>query len=485
MHPIMMRPTPDTQGIDRRLFRAVDYLNDRWMPCDRQLLEKINNIMQHQSDDPECTEQVLDLAFSDVSIFLFTLQRFYRLLSAEGVQIDEDLSPREFILEGGVEMLRLIFEDQTMLETTHTLDAGDDGQKLRLFESAVSASAAQMLAPTYGIESSDGFSGALIRQLGLLLISWNYPTVYAQAVRSQKEGGSLEAALMDKLGFSPQALTVELLHRWGISRKVSRETFGLGGEDAVVNPIRDLYRASEALARANLPELYPSARSDWSQARVEILDRLGAAGLEAIQSALEQHLSHYREHIPSLFRPGLVLDPRKRIVDEERAATLEANPYMGLCTSEIRDCFERIYASIRPGGHQQALLRQILREIIPQAGFVSGCIYTADPDHYRLVPQVAVGSARRQDFHSRDLSLKAESNEIVSLAYLSPQPIVEYHLDTEGACVNRIAGYIGSRTRLGVLYLEMEGDVYDRDPALVLNQFRAIQHALSDCLALE
>jgi hypothetical protein len=126
-----------------------------------------------------------------------------------------------------------------------------------------------------------------------------------------------------------------------------------------------------------------------------------------------------------------------------------------------------------------------MRQVIPQAGFGMGCVYTVDPERLKLLPQVAIGKARRQDFAPLDLSLSKDSHEIVALAYLSPQPIVEYHLNQQGGLVNRIAGFIGLRNKIGVLYLEIDGDLYDLNSRRVLNQFKAIQHALSECLATQ
>jgi hypothetical protein len=304
----MQRPTPPTlRSADRRLYRAIDYVSDKWMPCDQELLGQINKVLSAEETD-KSLEQILSYVQSDVSLYLFTMQRFYKLLAAEGVQIDEDLSANEFIIEGGMDMMRLIFKDQALLRTTHTLETGDDAQRLRIFESLVSASSAQMLAPTFGIDSADGYSGALIRQLGLLLIAWNYPSAYANALRAEKEGQDLNEVLAEKLGFTPELLTLELLHRWGVSRNVSRNTFGLIGTGKLIegNALSELYNASEMLARANLPELYPASRTEWSKAKAEVLKRLGGAGLEAIQSALEEHLAHYRKNVPETIQrwPG-------------------------------------------------------------------------------------------------------------------------------------------------------------------------------------
>lgn len=467
---------------DRRLQRAVEYVSDHWMPCDQQLLSQINRLLSGKKAG-DSVEQILSCIRSDVSLYLFTLQRFYKLLAAEGVQIDEELSSNEFITEGGIDLLQLIFQEQELLRTPHALETGDDAQRLRIFESLVSASSAQMLAPTFGIDSADGYSGALVRQLGLLLIAWNYPTAYASAIRAEKEGGSLNDALSEKLGFTPEMLTVELLHRWGISRKVTENAFGINADRAAdASALTELYSASEMLARANLPELYPSVRDDWGRAKGEVLKRLGSGGMEAIQSALEEHLAHYRKNIPALFNSGLVLDPARRIAAVERAQVLSSNPYLPLCAESIREAFHRIYQAAGQVGQQERLLREILHHIIPHAGFHKGCVYTVDPDRLRLVPQVAVGNAKRQDFPKYDLSVSGNSHEIVALAYTSPQPIIEYHLDQSGRCVNYIAGFIGLKNRIGVIYLEIDGELYDINSAQVLNQFKAIQHALSECL---
>jgi hypothetical protein len=482
-----MSPTQELPvSSNRRLYRALYYVCDKWLPCDQALLQHINQSLNGPKGTFICPERILGLIQSDVSLHLFTLARLYALLAHEGVAIDENLSAREFILEGGVDFLRLIFEDQKVLNTSHSLEDADDIQKLRLFESITSASASQVLAPSYGIDADDGYSGALVRQAGFLLIAWNYPTVYAQALRAESEGQSADAVFIEKLGFSAEVLTIELLHRWGVSRTSSRLMYGLKGASGLgaesTNPLTQLYRTGELLARANLPELYPSAKENWEESQKEIVKRLGSSGMEAIRSACEDQLNHYRMNIPELFSHGLTLDPKLRIPLFERSQLSLSNPYLSLCEVELRDAFTKIYAALRPQGDQEEALREILREVIPKAGFKSGCVFTVDPSRLELIPQAFIGAAKRVDFKNHDLTLSNGSNSIVALAYLSPQPIVEYHRMSDGSYINRIASYIGLDNRVGVLFLEIDGECYDLDSRLVLNQFRAIQHALSACL---
>ena len=137
-----MSPTQELPvSSNRRLYRALDYVCDKWLPCDQALLKQINQSLNGPKTTFVCPERILGLIQSDVSLHLFTLARLYALLAHEGVTIDENLSAREFILEGGIDFLRLIFEDQKVLNTSHSLEDADDIQKLRLFESITSASA--------------------------------------------------------------------------------------------------------------------------------------------------------------------------------------------------------------------------------------------------------------------------------------------------------------------------------------------------------
>jgi hypothetical protein len=236
------------------------------------------------------------------------------------------------------------------------------------------------------------------------------------------------------------------------------------------------------LARANLPEVYPDAKTDWESVGGEITSRLGAAGLEAIQNSVEAHLNHYRANLPDLFEPGLTLDPRLRIPLYARTQRALSNPYLSLCDERIRGAFESLYAVLGATGDQQAILKEILREVIPRAGFQAGCIYTVNPERLELVPQTAIGTARRSDYSVQDVSLSHGSGGIVPLAYMSTQPIVEYAIKPNGDCVNLIAVSVGTQRRVGVILLEIEGHRYDLDAKSILSSVKAIQHALSQCL---
>src|SRR5262249_37415849 len=151
-------------------------------------------------------------------------------------------------------------------------------QALRFRESLLSASAAEILASKNAIDPEDGFSCGLLRQLGLTLIAWNYPRVYNRAMECITPNEGLDFQLQKVLGFSPSLLGLTFAQRWNLSDEIlvalgdRKKRFSVSasersdsGAQHVGEMLSKICEVSEALARANDPEHYPTALRDWEE----------------------------------------------------------------------------------------------------------------------------------------------------------------------------------------------------------------------------
>ena len=178
---------------------------------------------------------------------------------------------------------------------THQLSEATPLQAQRVQHAMISASTAETLAECEELPADLGFTSGVVRQLGLTLIAFNYPHVYARAVAKLADGVDLEQTLSKVLGFSPTMLGISLGRKWGLAPELQlamgdtqRWTESDVVDDVAARLVK-VCQVGEALARANDPEHYPSALSDWTTAENEITAYLGPGGMQKVRARIEHN----------------------------------------------------------------------------------------------------------------------------------------------------------------------------------------------------
>lgn len=484
-------PSMDYSSPDARLERAVQYVSDYWIPVDSSLLERIQKQIKNDAYQGELTNLLQDVK-SDPALFSHCLRRLAVLYRQGNPEAQIDLSPAELLQSAGYESLAKVLYSDSEQVSTHTLNQATDKQVARLNEVLISATTAEALGAAYQIDPEEAFSAAMLRQLGFTLIAWNYPGLYEEALAELSESEGLERVIARKLGFSPMMLAMRVLRSWGISAE-SCSRIGLVDEedleeveirDALADIIVTVCRVGEALARAQSPDTYPSARKDWSSARSCIEEKLGSDGMGFLRERFDQIVEHYLTFMPHIFAPGLVFDPE--IYNDERRSdeVIEQNPMITRCQPEVQTELRKLYEVLKSADDIHKVLRELVRETIPSCGFTGGCIYTADPGMMMLVPQLEVGEVSIHDFEPIDYSVVKSNANMISVAYQSPEPVVGYRVNASGEPITTISGVYGKSQRVGVISLEMPQSQSTEDEKQQVESFRAITRALNDCLGL-
>ena len=366
--------------------------------------------------------------------------------------------------------------------------------KLRAFKKcSLSASSAEALAESFSVDPDAASSSAMLRQFGLTLIAWNYPDTYQSVICSLSEGDVLDVQLAKRLGFSPTLLAVHLLHQWGLSFEQCLSA-GLGEElvedeeeqvlESIGGLLSEICTIGERLARANQAEYYPNARDEWRIAQQEVERYLGPAGMEIIQERYYSNCEAYLTLVPHLFNPGNIIDPEFIDTGDQSNRIEERNPYYLNCDSDVREALEKLYQTIDKGGDSKEILQQFVREAIPSAKFSGGCVYTIDPGMMMLVPQLTMGQVELRSADAIDYSVARSELDLISVAYQTQEPNIEYRATVEGNILTAMAGMFGYSHRVGVLYLEFPNVVSDDPKSCHMKHFKALRSALNDCLGL-
>jgi hypothetical protein len=371
--------------------------------------------------------------------------------------------------------------------SSHRLDAADPEQRFALTTASVAAATGEALGALMDQDEGITFVVACLRQLGLLLVAWNYPHVYARAVAQTSEDASLEQNLNSLLGFSPSTLAIAIAQRWRIS-PVMRASIGDEIALQMLDPatqakaqdLRRICEAGEAFARYLNPEHFPRAEQDWEKVSAFLKAELGSTALQAIMHGVHQYVQRLNVAwpgglpVPELL--GATSEP-----DSQSARAERRNRYLSALAPPLREMLEYIYQTLPLNGVSRDSLDTLLKRAVPEAGFSRGLVYLLDPDSMRLTPRVGIGDVRVSQVSS--VIPSAQTSE-VARALQSLVPREGRISEIDGNAAETLAGALGIQQRAGVLYLEMGPHLLGMSSSQRLTVFKALRQTLSDILRL-
>lgn len=477
LSPVVSTPRSPTpiSSLDRRLERACEHVSKMWFPPDPELLRRIRSGLTSGAYDLDI-DFLIDEIRDDFALFTFSLKGLTVILADEGTAAPRGMTPVELLRWAGLPRLRRIFGGADDSISFHNLREVSDFQAARLKEAIVSASAAEVLAEHAALDPDTGYSTALMRQLGLTLIAWNYPALYRRSIAAQEALG-LDDVLARALGFSPAVLGAAVMRDWPISGDIHAAVFEPSRSKRANPPSRleHLCRIGEMLARANDPEHHPSAPSDWQHVRRDIEATIGAEGLHLIQLRARENGRHYATLDIVSLEDITEVDPARRVHVHTGTALLRGNRYLKDCPPLLARKLKDLYSNIVPGRIDRANVNTLVREIIPSAGFSGGALFILDPIELRLIPRLKIGEPRLRPLSPVTVN---GSSDTVMTAFQCRAPVQE----SSEVGIAVLAGCIGGDHRAGVLYLEFP-QILASGPRIA-TAFKAIRRALDDCLGL-
>lgn len=486
------------------LAKATKHVADLWFPVNEGLFNQIKSSVRTGKFDQDLESLIKDVS-GDYSLFFYCLRELARMLKEEDpdLELPANLSPSKMLAWGGLDRLKKILDVEVSDISSHSFRGVNEVQKARFQEAMVSATTSEQIAPSFDVDSDMAYSAALLRQLGVTLIAWNYPIVYQKAVAQLASGVSLDMSLTQMFGFSPALLAVNVVRRWELPKQLFHsivdEPAGVmeGWDDAaesaaIARTISKICRTGEALARANNPKMYPTASNDWEFARVEIEKALGPDGLRMLQEKLSENCLQYAAMVPHVFTPAFVLDPEGHIGENRRDEMLKRNPQIENCRPFLKKKLASFYEQLRPFEVSRENIQLLTREIIPSCGYHQGVVFTIDPATQLLVPQLVIGTALLK--HYAPVKYNAliagtdqhgRLDDVVAEAFTQDAPVVRVSLPARDPEEISVAGPLGYSQRVGVLFLEIRSASYHADEAIHLTHFRALLQAFNDCLLLK
>jgi HDOD domain len=470
------------------LLQAVTYVNDGWFPINPETLNEIKEKLKAGVYNQNYDLFIEDIK-SDLSLFGFCIKELCNQL--EKCTTLEEVSPKALIKKAGIEKLKLILNSLHPSNFRHSLSNTPEHNIDRLSETLVSACTSESLANSQAIDGDLAFSCAIFRQLGLTLVAWNYPHVYQKVLQTNSSRFEIELAISRILGFSPTTLGIACAKSWKLPNIVLQ---AMGDKNAKLSSesnthsklgstLEKFCQIGELFAQITIGKPEKNNPSDWSRASNEILKNIGQQGFDIIKKRIEQTSQYYLKSLPGIFNIPEIVSTTKNPRISKGIILYKNNPYINKLHQDIQKELSSLYTLIAPDTLSKEVVEQLTSKAIPSSGFLKGCIYLLDAGTTRLMPRLAIGESKINQFSEIDYtSAEAKRNFIVE-AYGSNTTILQHKITLSGYKIKALAASLGNTQRAGVLYLEPSTQLSESNQDQLMI-FKALLTTLNDCLGL-
>ncbi len=493
---VMKQGKTTNEHSERRLDKASKHVTSLWFPVNPDTLAAIREHFATGTftRDPE---RLFDMLKTDFALFTFLVKELVPVAIEHKMSNEVVNNPMELLRWAGIEKIKAILSDDNLLPSNHLFQHLEPFQAERLRETAIIASTAEVLSEKHNLDPETGFCRGVVREIGLNLIAWNYPTLYARVLKTLTPSKSLDEELTTELGFSPSLLAMRVLRPR--SSDISSDMDTMKQTWATYDRLCEV---GEALARAENPNTYPSAENDWKLASEYLEKTVGSQAVDLIKNRAMEHSREYQRTLANSFHSLAEFSPEKKVKHFKKQEYARNNRYLSQCPPEIQKALRNMYAEINGENSPRAALELLFQSIIPQAGFTGGCVFVVDPSSFALTPRSKFGKIRLRAIEQVALrhSLQNEGEEdrlgvLVSkpsvesdsaaTALSCAHPVIERHEEIEDNSFTGMYGSLGDSRKIGVLYLEAPaGTTIDADTKSV-GTFKAVRQALSDALRLD
>ncbi len=467
---------------DRRTESTVEYLSRGGLPVNPAVLDGIKQKLQAGQFKENRNELIEDLK-SDPSLYLYSAKHLHKFVDDVGSGIFPEATLRALSEEN----LARLFDVTEGEISIHRVRNISSAQALRLQHSIISSRTAETLAEKVEVNPEAAFSTALLRQLGLNLMAWNYPQQYAKALRTQKKGhGTIEEELERLLGVTPMEIAQRLASQWRLHPELRHGLEGRTGSEKVAegNPSRmglsEICELAELFAKANDVTSYPGADEAWSTVEESVKREFGDEVFETVAGRIECSLERFEQCGMDRFTPSFF----------ERSETPEGDggsPQLRLRTNPIVDrlpiASQNLIATMYNNlDHDTKVsvgaLRVLVENVITQLGFLRGCLFVVDEGRRLVQPALRIGDLPLTSYPSSRL----HQNNLITASVESIIPVMQRGLGVDGMGRLQVAGGLGATKPLAVLYLESDGEFFEsteHDPLAYFHCFRyCFMHSL-------
>ncbi len=472
---------------------ATYALSNSWLPCNPAVHELVLTKLKRGFYNADKRPLVTDLA-GDIGLYTYCL----RSLAQEGRATQKSSFDTVTLFSAAsTERLKEMLDKKTGDLSIHSFNNPPEGTATCLHTILLAAAATESLTEKARFPASTGFTATILRHLGLLLITWNYPHIFRLACRSARSIGSLDAALCTHLGYSPRTLGILIAREWGLPVSFRH---ALGDSDACFDAadpshakalraaeiLKTSCEVGELLAQANYPDLYPEGKRKWTETRRKLETALGPAALNIIHQRLGVYAKEYllanQSAFQSLQQLPVEVHHSQQMVEQPCTSHSSSPPDDDPASPELLAVIRELYSSIDPTRPQKKNVLNFTQTVVPMAGFPGGCIYMYDFESSELIPRYRFGSCPPATERVK-LSALGPSIHPVAEAFRGNHAVME-HNPWHDHDIGYVAQTFGNIQRVGVFYLQIGPELADEHTDTILKLFGRMRKVLMDCLGV-
>lgn len=459
----------------RRVDRAMHHVSKPWFPMNHLVLKRVRDGLAHNTFANNF-DALLDELKSDFALFTFIVKELsHRAMLSQDARPFIN-NPIQLIRWGGTAAINEILAEQQKLPAVHSLHWSESFQVQRLRETAIIASTASALSEKRSLDPELGFSRGVIREIGLNLIAWNYPSTYTKVLNNLSANQSLDDEFAKELGFTPALLGTRLLRPdWSVRPQLQ------GPGELEWASYDELCEIGEMVARAEHPETYPSAAREWHRARAILTDILGNDAIQLIRKKTIKYSQRYQASLPEVFADISSFDPEQRIQRYQHMGRAIDEKNLQYCSESVQYALRKLYEEMSGESVDKGIVGRLLKDIVPSAGFTGCCVFIIEPTSLALKPRTLLGKVQLRQMQNETL----EPNDPAISALSSGRAIIRNGAGPDNSLYAGMYSPLGSRTKIGVLYLERPQATATSVSEAELGVFSALQKALSDALLLQ
>lgn len=471
---------------DRRLKQAVEYVSRQWFPVNRAVVSDIQTKLNSGAYDGNGAQLVQDLK-ADFAYFTYCLHKM------KSEEINDGANPLEGLYQSEDQRLKDILMSSANEISKHDISSAEHGQAQRFKFTVLSCSAADLFANSQKSDNDMAFTCTLLRQLGLNLVAWNYPTIYTRALSLVRAANaSIDEILEENLGFSPSLLANELIfteRTCPLIKKASGIVGSNGASSQSDNQTQTdqatigICEISEAFAQLNDPEHYPQISRNFETVIMQVDQYLGEGGMSTIMNSVNAKYARYVSAMPEVFKVDSSLEQHmEKVASDYTNKIFEKNTYAQRCSDKIKRELKEVYRHVSRGQLSSMGVGHLVNRVIPLAGFTQGCVYLLDSKKMMLVPKLRIGASSLERYKAINCSLVSPEGSLIVEALYCSMPIKQEGVFLHNDLVSPILGPLGSKEPMGVLYIEMGPVLLAQQMEEPLVLFKAIRNAFNDCL---
>ncbi|MBN8547678.1 MAG: HDOD domain-containing protein [Deltaproteobacteria bacterium] len=486
----------------RRLKEAVKYVSRTWFPVNAAVLRQV----QTKLADGVYTDQkqaLIDDLKTDFALLAFCLRKLETVIAEE----KNSANPIDTLRQLEIDQLKSILSPADNEISSHRFDDMRDVQALRLRHSLISCGTAEIIARNTNADPDFAYSCALLRQLGFMLVAWNYPGSFQKALAAVlATGNDIESELAKIVGFEPALLGYEVTLHWNTSPELKTalgwkvapksgaikqptpsfpEALAASEEKRKADTVARYCELGETFARVNNQQHYPQAVQQWKQVEKELRDLLGENAISTVSEHVRALCKNFVSVSNDIFGAEISPDASVRKANNAFVAKLlEDNAYVKRCPPPIQKEFREVYERIIKGEVSTEGVNLLVSRLIPNAGFVRGCIFLMDTSKAQLIPRVRIGDSKDRQYKPVSCSASGERSNPISEAFHCATPLKQERAFLHNDVVSHVSGKFGNSDKGGVLYLEMSDRLLLQENHVAVMYFKAIRQCLDHCLNL-